>query len=235
MKTYFITFGAGGQNYYDAIERLSNQAKNTNIFDNIKAYTDTDLKMDDEFWKKHGNFIEKNRRGYGYWVWKSYIIKKTMEKMEDGDILLYLDCGCEIHSRNNENMKKYFELVQKYPIIGTTTGCKESDFNKMDLPLCLDMVNNKYLNNYQHQSGAILCYVFDKTRKLMNEWYELSCNYHFIDDSPSISGNSPSFVEHRHDQSIFSLLIKKYNMYYPQYSLFNCLTYERNRGGVSKI
>ena len=40
--------------------------------------------------------ITKNPRGYGYWLWKSYIIKKTIEKMSDDDILLYLDCGYEI-------------------------------------------------------------------------------------------------------------------------------------------
>jgi hypothetical protein len=235
MKVHFITFGAGEQNYYDATERLYNQAKNICLFDNITVYTDRDLKMDDEFWRKHNEFIENNKRGYGYWLWKPYIIKKTMEKMEDGDILLYLDCGCEIDIRNSKNFKYYFELVKKYYIIGTTTGCKESDFNKTDLLLFLDMVDNKYLNSEQQQAGASLFYVFDKTRKLVNEWYEVCCNYHFIDDSPSICENSYGFVEHRHDQSVFSLLIKKYNMYHPEESLFNCISYHRNKSGVSNL
>jgi hypothetical protein len=73
---YFITFGAGGQNYYDAVNRLINQVKILNIFDKIIGYTDNDLKNDVEFWTKHSNFIENNKRGYGYWLWKPYIIKK---------------------------------------------------------------------------------------------------------------------------------------------------------------
>jgi hypothetical protein len=31
--------------------------------------------------------------------------------------------------------------------------------------------------------------------------------HHFITDAPSIAPNHPSFVEHRHDQAVFSLLI----------------------------
>jgi hypothetical protein len=50
----------------------------------------------------------------------------------------------------------------------------------------------------------------EKTIRFLTEWYELACNYHLIDDSPSILKNDPTFCEHRHDQSIFSLLCKKH-------------------------
>ena len=46
------------------------------------------------------------------------------------------------------------------------------------------------------------------TTEFLTDWYSIACNYHFVDDSPSIHPNDPSFREHRHDQSIFSLLIK---------------------------
>ena len=68
MKIYFITFGAGGQNYYDAVERLGQQSNQINLFNHIILYTDEDLKQDTEFWSKHSTFIENNKRGYGYWI-----------------------------------------------------------------------------------------------------------------------------------------------------------------------
>ena len=49
------------------------------------------VKKDEIFWENHSSFIENNKKGYGYWLWKPYIIKKTLEKMKKGDILLYLD------------------------------------------------------------------------------------------------------------------------------------------------
>ncbi len=33
-----------------------------------------------KFWKKHGTFIESNPRGYGYWLWKPFIIKETLQQ-----------------------------------------------------------------------------------------------------------------------------------------------------------
>jgi len=39
-----------------------------------------------------------------------------------------------------------------------------------------------------------------------------SNNYNFIDDSNSINNNCNEFIENRHEQSILSLLAKKYNL-----------------------
>ena len=94
MSKILITFAAGSQKYIDAANRLISQAISTNIFDKTILYTAEDLQSDTEFWFKHGIFIENNPRGYGYWLWKPYLIKKTMLKMKHGDVLLYLDCGC---------------------------------------------------------------------------------------------------------------------------------------------
>jgi hypothetical protein len=230
---YFITFGAGESCYYDAGNRLLQQANNLGIFDKTYFFKDDDLKNDPQFWPLHSNFIENNKRGYGYWLWKPYLIKKTMESMEDGDILLYLDCGCELDIRRKNILEEYFELVKREYIVGTHI-CIEKDFNKMDLIKKLDMLNDAFLNSPQHQAGAILFLVCDKTRELVNKWYEIGSDYHNIDDSPSIDQNLNCFIEHRHDQSIFSLLTKKYNLY-SSHSLHNCVSYIRNKSGISKL
>ena len=229
----FITFGAGGQNYYDAVERLTKQASNLNLFDKIIAYTDKDLINDNEFWTQHSNFIQNNSKGYGYWLWKSYIIKKTMETLNNDDILLYLDCGCELNINKKNILNTYFELVKNEYIIGTKISI-EKYWNKMDLLLKLDMIDDKYLDTPMHQAGLILFNVCDKTRDLVNKWYELSSDYHNIDDSNSISKNLDCFIEHRHDQSIFSLLTKKYNVY-SNYYLLNCIECNKNCTGISNI
>jgi hypothetical protein len=199
----------------------------------IIAYNDKDLINDTEFWSQHSNFIQNNSRGYGYWVWKSYIIKKTMDTLNNDDILLYLDCGCEININKKIIISEYFELVKKDYIIGTETFI-EKNWTKMDLLLKLDMLDDKYLNTPQHQGGTVLFKICDKTRTLVNQWYELSSDYHNIDDSPSISANFNCFVEHRHDQSIFSLLTKKYNLFSNK-SLFDFIECDRNISGNTRI
>jgi hypothetical protein len=232
MSKYFITFASSNNiAYLRSAERLINQAKSLNLFDKIILYTDEDLKNDIEFYNQHSIFINKPKeigwnRGYGYWIWKSHIIKKTMEQMKDNDILLYLDCGCEIDIVKKEKIIHSFNLVKEDYIIGTCV-CLEKEYNKMDILLELDMLDEKYLNTPQRQSGVILFLVCDKTRNLINKWYEISCNYHMIDDSPSIAENLSCFKEHRHDQSVFSLLTKKYNLF-SKHSLFECINVARN-------
>jgi hypothetical protein len=232
-KKYFVTFGSGGQKYIDAGKRLIKQANAIQLFDNVKLYTDKHLKNDYQFWKKHGNFILNNKRGYGYWIWKSYIIKKTMDELNNGDIILYLDCGCEININKKQKLIESFDYVQNDLIIGTYTQ-DDKRWNKMDLILYLDMNKKEYLNTPQHQAGALMILVNNKTRELVNKWYYISCNYHLIDDTPSNYKNFDCFKEHRHDQSIFSLLTKKYNIYSKR-TLNNCIDILRNKSGISKL
>ena len=82
----------------------------------------------------------------------------------------------------------------------------------MDLIIKLNMLENKYINTDQYQGTTILFFICKQIRDLVNEWYNIACNYNLIDDSESINKNFDCFKEHRHDQSIFSLLIKKYNL-----------------------
>jgi len=233
MSKYFITFGAGNNNYIQAVNRLSNQIEETNLFDYIISYTDKDLKEDDDFWEEHHYFIENNPKGYGYWLWKPYLIKKTISKMQNGDILLYLDCGCEIDINKKDLIYKYFEYVKNDLIIGSSTGCNEKDWCKMDLILKLDANKSYYLDSFQRQGGAVMYLVCDKTSLLIDEWYKICCYYHMIDDSPSMAANLDCFIEHRHDQAIFSLLTKKYNLYSKINLDYLCIKCIRNRTGKS--
>lgn len=232
MSKIFITFAAGEQKYKDAAHRLIQQAISTNIFDKTILYTDNELRLDKDFWSKHGRFIENNPRGYGYWLWKPYLIKKTMSKMKTGDVLLYLDCGCEIDKRKSEYIKKYFELIKRDKIIGTETGWFEYQYNKMDFLISMNKKTNlAFLNSKQRQAGAVMFFVEERTSKLVNLWYKIGCNYHLIDDTPSMHKNVKGFIEHRHDQSIFSTLTKTFELF-SKYSLFNIIEYNRN---ISKI
>ena len=232
MNIKFITFGSHDK-YIKAAERLVEQAKQLNIFTETILYNTEYLEKEVEFWKNHEEFIKKNKRGYGYWIWKPYIIKKTMEYMNNGDILLYLDCGCELSCERKDNLLKYIDLVKIDKLIGSVAFI-EKHWNKMDLIEKMNMNKNVYLNTLQRAAGANLFLVCHETINLVNEWYNLSCDYHNIDDSPSIIKNLTCFKQHRHDQSVFSLLTKKYNIY-SKNDLKDAIYILRNKTGISRI
>lgn len=235
MTLNFLAFGSHA-NYIEAGKRLLNQAKSLDLFDKLDLYNADDLKKDKDFWDRHGEFIQNNKRGYGYWIWKSYLIDKTMDKLNDGDILLYCDIGCEIIQNEKRYILEYIEAVKKYKILAHALYVtNEYAFSKMDLILKLGMTNYNEVYFCQIESGIILLEVNDLTRKIIKEWYNLMCDYHNIDDSPSINKNVFFFYEHRHDQSVFSLLLKKYKLFTDIIKEDKCIKYIRNRTGKSKF
>jgi hypothetical protein len=131
-----------------------------------------------------------------------------------GDILLYVDSGCELNYKGRNKLLDYIELVKSKKIIGTDGGSSDYNYTKMDLIKYLQMEDNIDLlkKNYM-QAGCVLISKCNQIINLYNEFYEIgSNNYHFINDNPSTEKNFIRFKEHRHDQSIFNLLIKKYNL-----------------------
>uniref|UniRef100_A0A6C0DSW1 Uncharacterized protein n=1 Tax=viral metagenome TaxID=1070528 RepID=A0A6C0DSW1_9ZZZZ len=233
MSKVFITFGAGSQDYLEAVQRLTGQARALHLFDSIVGFTDVDLRADEAFWAKHGTFIEKHNRGFGYWIWKPYLILKTMQTLKDGDLLLYADAGCEIDVSKRHEMQKSFEIAKLDRLVGTTTPHREISWSKMDVVRKIDVVDPCHLNTDQRQATAILFLVCPETSELVSKWYELACDYHLIDDSRSNAANIPEFCQHRHDQSIFSLLSKKLHLYSLRTTLRTSIRLSRNRTGLS--
>jgi len=220
QKVWSMSFAGGGKNYYDALDRINGELKQTNIFDEIIGFTDEDLKKDTEFWEKHGNFIENNKRGYGYWLWKPYLIIKTLEKMNDNDILFHLDAGCEITTygeREIDLLKQMAYNCNKFNLLYISAQRVEKQYTKMDLFEFMNMNNEDAKNSTQNAATVIIIKKNNKMVDFMKEWYNISCNYNLIDDSPSILENDSSFSDHRHTQSTFSLLTKKYNMSNEEY------------------
>jgi hypothetical protein len=216
MKFVLLTFGGGNKKYHDAVLRISNQAKEFNLFDEILAYDETHLEnVYPEFWEKHKNFILSKRRGFGYWIWKSYLCLKTLESLDENDLLFYIDCGCELNILGKKRFLEYIDLVIKYKRMSFHLEPVHNDkiWNKMDLIEYLNMNNKSILEEPQNLGGIQFYLKNDENINLLKQYYQLSSNYHFIDDSPSLLKNFPCFKEHRHDQSIISLLYKKYNYF----------------------
>lgn len=210
---HFLTFGS--EHYKGRVSPLCEQVKKLQIFNYIWGITDDHLKKDSQFWEQHKEHIEKNSRGYGYWVWKPYLIWVIMHcNMKDDDILLYLDAGCEINPQGKNRLLEYFDMVSEDPvgilaqiIIGTS---QERRWTKSDI---FDYLNTwEYKEEFQRASGIIL---FRKTPASINfvrDWYIACCNYELVSDKPSKIPNDPTFVENRHDQSMFSGLCHIYKV-----------------------
>jgi glycosyltransferase involved in cell wall biosynthesis len=210
MKVVFVTFGT--ENYNDAVIRICKQAVDMNVFDTVYKFNEKDLGED--FYKLHGNFVDNNKKGYGHWIWKGYIVNKVMNSIEMGDIIFYADSGCELNISGKERFMEYIELVKSYDSLGFQMEHLERRYTKGDVFKHLDAYHLK-------DTGQLLGGIFFLKKTIANinfiekliGLYSVN-DYMLISDKLSIEPNDIEFIDHRQDQSIFSLLYKKHNMYY---------------------
>ena len=85
-----------------------------NLFTDVIGLKDDYLKNNAEFWDQHNDFMENNPFGYGYWLWKPYVVKKQLELMNDNEILCYIDAGCVLNNNPTaiNRFKKYINIVK---------------------------------------------------------------------------------------------------------------------------
>lgn len=215
-----------------SLDRITKQAKELNFFEKIYAYNEDDLT--NEFREKFKDKLNANIKGFGYWCWKPEIIIQTLEKINDGDCLLYVDVGCHLNKNGMNILLEYFEVVAKSP-----TGLVAFQANppsKINSKLVWDGRKLFDQPNYQWIKGDLLDHfgvreneqithsqaigagiILIKKNKqsiaILNEWLNIYYdNFSLANDSPSKSPNLEGFIEHRHDQAILTLLCLKHGV-----------------------
>lgn len=212
MRTVFITFA--DRKLAPTLKIIKKEAIDSGFFDVVKVYDDRTF--DKEYWKKYHTFYEQNSRGFGYWIWKPYIIKRELERISDGDVLVYLDAGCVINAFGGANYSRYLDYLNtKQDIICFEhQNCFAKQYNKMQLLQHFDLANNlSFLESRQLMAGLLLIKKTETSVDLVSEWYSIMHGTpNLIDDSPSDLPELPDFIAHRHDQSVFSALCYKYGI-----------------------
>lgn len=154
-------------------------------------------------------------RGFGYWRWKPYIINRELKKMNDDDILIYSDAGNKWNIKGLNKYEKYlsFLLEKNYSFLVFSQPFLEKDWTKGDIFKVLNLEKNKEIAmSLQLWAG---CFFIRKTKesvKVIEIWNHLVNDVEdLVTDKSSIYSNFLGFEENRHDQSIFSLLVKQSN------------------------
>lgn len=205
MKKHFISFATS--NFSKTLDRIENEAIDSGFFDIINVFTEKDIP---EFMTQHHKFISANPRGFGYWLWKPYIVKKYLSTIPEGDIVVYLDAGCSINKNGKNRFDEYIQMCIKSPFKNISyqySQYKEYQYTKGDIFQYFKTDIND-INSGQLIGGMFMLQKCSFTTELINKWYEICCNYSFIDETISKCPNHPEFISPRNDQSIFSCLRK---------------------------
>ncbi len=211
MKKILISF-ATNPKWYRCQDILVDSAKRYKL-DGFINYTDRSKECD--FAKKYENV--NTVRGFGYWQWKPKIILDAMNQVSYGDAVLYTDSGSVIihdldyiFNKCNETGIVLFENRD-----GNYMGevHKNRTWTKRDCFVLMGCDNEKYHEAPQIDAAYQMYKKTDNTLKFLEEYDSYCSNENIISDLPNITeSNLPGFKDHRHDQSVLSLMATKYNI-----------------------
>lgn len=153
-------------------------------------------------------------RGFGYWCWKPKVILMALEQIQMGNLLIYCDIGFEFNAKAKNTLQELFSDIEANEIMGSIMDFPEKEWNKADLLAHFGLLEDReFLESGQCAAGIVLLKKTQKTIQIMQEWLEVFYkHFELIDDSPSTIPNLPEFRENRHDQSVWSVLNKKYKV-----------------------
>ena len=213
MKLHLTYFG--DNNFSLGKNRIRKQAENFEVFNSIQEFGESDLE-DNLFWEQYakpmmGPRIGMPGRYYGYYACKPYFILKALENIPENDVLLYIDSGCELNKNGLEKLKQYYEECLETEGVFFTLDLPEIQWTKMDTYRHIMEDSDEYLMTRQVISGIFFLKNTSMIRELVQKWIDICVedDGKYLDDSPSILPNDDIFRENRHDQSIWSLLLKK--------------------------
>lgn len=213
MKLTFITYSSGSP-YSDYANSLIDQIKD--FFDEIIHYNSKDI----EDFKEENKKIWSYGKGDGFWIWKPYIIQKTLEKNKEinDHIVVYCDTRYIVTGDITKPIREFFENKEetmfflKNHHFSSYSRQHELMWSKGDAFSLIGVDMNNMYDNEQCWSGFICLRNCDKSKSIIDQWLEYCKDERIISDIPNtIQNNHNIFRENRYDQTVLSLVLKKNN------------------------
>jgi len=215
-----------------SLDRLARQAKSIKIFNDIYLFIENDLPVD--FREYFKDKLIPGSRGYGYWSWKPEVMLMVLDRIQEGDCLLYIDAGCHLNSLGKQRLLEYFKILEQEETgVVAFQAIQPSEDNSSlvyDGRKLFDQSNYRWIkgdlldyfgvkdnpsivNDQAIGAGVIFIRKCDRAIRIIREWQQIIWHhFNLVDDTPSVSANLKGFIEHRHDQAIWTLLCLKHRV-----------------------
>lgn len=174
--------------------------------DKVIEYSPIDI---DDVFKTKNKTIFANSRGDGLWLWKPYIINKTLQIIEDNDYLFYCDAGSVYIDKiqyliDCMEEQKLSVMLFELPLLARQFTKKEAFF----------LMEYKNYDQNQILAGYILLKKCDYSKKIISEWLEACTEEKILSPNKFLQEieEFDDFVAHREDQSVLNIIARKNNL-----------------------
>ena len=205
-ENHLICFSSASHAVVQA--RLSQSATRFNM--RVRCYT--------QRWLRHTEFYRTNRRILdqsrlaGYDLWKPYIILETLRSIPKHDIVAYLDCD-HVLTDKLDTVLDLCNRAQPILVFGSHghKSVLERERTKRDCFVLMGCDNALYYDTVQAAGGFFACRNDPDAVDFVKDWLNFCTDERILTDMPNVMGlpNLEGYVEHRHDQSVLSLLAKR--------------------------
>ena len=214
-KIHFITYA--NDKFKDAKKRIIKEANSFGEFSSVKGFGPEDLSV--EFSSKFNDVLSQSR-GAGFWTWRPHILKETLDRMNDGEFLVYLDAGCKLNPQGKKRFYEYIDMLDKsdYGFLsfamsgGVGPGSLEPERNysvkEVFKYFSID-VESEMAKSGQYLGGVLILQKNDHAMKLVDMFMKA------LEDDPLMFSDHYNdrqqehyFRDNRHDQSISSIIRK---------------------------
>ncbi len=176
-------------------------------FKSVKLFNEHDLT---DFFNKLPIEIHETR-GYFYWTFKPYIIHKTMLEAQENEIMIYADSGLffkdiaylnTIIHNTERNGYTFFQIDHN---VKSYCKCEVIPYFEFDV--------DKALTDNMVDASVVFVKNTVFMRNIIKQWLDLCLKPELITDlSTGTCKNSSNFKDHRHDQTLLSVIIHNNNL-----------------------
>lgn len=247
-----LTAGLGSVQFEEAADRVSYKlGKFPQISKVINIKTEDLKNASPMVVEKYSEYLSTEIKGYGYMSYKAELSHNALKgTFGECDGLIWVDAGCEVlvNTFTIRRFNGFLEYAKKNGAACFTLDTPESSYTKRDVFEKFPDINPELAGPQIQTTWFILHGKIGM--QIAKEWLRITLDgIHNLDLKHSALGERPEFIEHRNDQSIFSLVCKNMHIrpmpYEPVNGISSCKSslrgishpfwVSRNRTGKSLI
>lgn len=207
-----VIFGDGSLRWRKAAKRLAREARES------PQPLEIDVLDRKSLASRYPNFVNRHRlildnapRGFGYWIWKPFLIREALREGSSGGVI-YMDAGSTLNFANEASRQRWIDYQDEANLSDALffqMDHEEAKYTKPELLSRFSAPQEIRLSG-QLEATHMIARAGHSSEHFFDEWYGHcgESGYRFLDDS-RWEPSGPEFVAHRHDQSILSCLVKQ--------------------------
>jgi hypothetical protein len=215
-ESWIVVTFSSGKTWNKAIRRNQKMLEKKLNYNLIYAPYDEKFLKETKYWQQIERFTSENSNGFGLWIWKPLILLDALSKYHFAQGAIYIDAGCEINLN-----KKSSKRLEYYKKMATENNFLTFELDHLEHDYTNHNVIANFLPNLPNNSKQICATTFliansSYATNFLITWYDKMKENNFYNLKPSNNYDTDSLelkhINHRHDQSVFSLLLKSENI-----------------------